>query len=155
PACGSGAFPMGALSKMVMLLGKLDPNNEIWLTSQLAAVEKAMEAAGADKSTIAEVQKAVREALSHNDPHYARKLYLIERCLFGVDIQPIALQITKLRFFIALIIDQKIDDTKPNRNIRALPNLETKFVAANTLIALPTQQQKTLADIHANAELDD
>jgi hypothetical protein len=64
-----------------------------------------------------------------------------------VDIQPVALQITKLRFFIALIIDQKIDWQKrdENFNIRALPNLETKFVAANTLISLP-QRGSTLFD---------
>jgi hypothetical protein len=51
-----------------------------------------------------------------------------------VDIQPIAVQIAKLRFFISLIIDQKADETKSNFGIRSLPNLETKFVAANTLI---------------------
>jgi hypothetical protein len=45
-------------------------------------------------------------------------------------------QIAKLRFFISLIIDQKFDDNKPNRGILTLPNLETKFVAANTLIGL-------------------
>ncbi|MBK8500454.1 MAG: hypothetical protein IPL52_16945, partial [Flavobacteriales bacterium] len=31
---------------------------------------------------------------------YGRKLYLIENCIYGVDIQPIAVQIAKLRFFI-------------------------------------------------------
>jgi hypothetical protein len=35
-----------------------------------------------------------------------------------------------------LIIDQKADKTKSNFGIRSLPNLETKFVAANTLIGL-------------------
>jgi hypothetical protein len=52
-------------------------------------------------------------------------------------------QISKLRFFISLIIDQKghpssLMDIKPKENmgIRPLPNLETKFVAANTLISL-------------------
>jgi len=53
-----------------------------------------------------------------------------------VDIQPIATQISKPRFFISLIVDQKVDKDKPNFGIRALPNLETKFVAANTLIGI-------------------
>jgi len=53
-----------------------------------------------------------------------------------VDIQPIATQISKLRFFISLIVDQRVDKDKPNFGIRALPNLETKFVAANTLIGI-------------------
>ncbi len=62
-----------------------------------------------------------------------RKLYLIENCIYGIDIQPIAVQIAKLRFFISLIIDQNKQEDKENFGIRSLPNLETKFVAANTL----------------------
>jgi hypothetical protein len=55
-----------------------------------------------------------------------------------VDIQPIAIQITKLRFFISLVCDQKTNrNKKDNHGIRPLPNLETKFVAADTLIGLP------------------
>ena len=53
-----------------------------------------------------------------------------------MDIQPIAVQIAKLRFFISLMVDQTVDDKRPNRGIRPLPNLETKFVAANTLIGI-------------------
>ena len=36
PACGSGAFPMGALHRLVDLLNKLDPNNRRWKEQQLA-----------------------------------------------------------------------------------------------------------------------
>jgi len=79
-----------------------------------------------------------------NYPDYARKLFLIEHCIYGVDIQQIAIQISKLRFFISLIVDQKVNDSKPNRNILSMPNLETKFVAANTLIGLDKPQQMTL-----------
>ena len=35
PACGSGAFPMGILHKLVFVLGKLDPQNERWKQKQL------------------------------------------------------------------------------------------------------------------------
>jgi len=78
---------------------------------------------------------------SINYPDYARKLYLIENCIYGVDIQTIAIQISKLRFFISLILDQKVDRSKPNFGILPLPNLETKFVAANTLIGLEKPRQ--------------
>ena len=30
PACGSGAFPMGILQKMVHILQKVDPENKYW-----------------------------------------------------------------------------------------------------------------------------
>jgi hypothetical protein len=65
-----------------------------------------------------------------------------------VDIQPIAIQISKLRFFISLIVDQKITGTKDdNYGILPLPNLETKFVAANTLIGVQKEIQGVLADL--------
>ena len=67
---------------------------------------------------------------------YEVKKHIIENCLFGVDIQPIAIQITKLRFFISLVCEQEKNETQENFGITALPNLETKFVAANTLIGL-------------------
>ncbi|MFN3316987.1 MAG: Eco57I restriction-modification methylase domain-containing protein, partial [Raineya sp.] len=73
-----------------------------------------------------------------------RKLYLIENCIYGIDIQPIAVQIAKLRFFISLVIDQKVNKSKENFGVRSLPNLETKFVAANTLIGLDKPQQTLL-----------
>ena len=51
------------------------------------------------------------------------------------------MQISKLRFFISLIVDQKIDNSRENRGVRPLPNLETKFVAANTLLSVDKPAQ--------------
>ena len=140
PACGSGAFPMGVLQKMVNILQKLDPENELWKKLQLSKALQATEVAygiedkAERKEKLLEINDAFDESV--NDPDYARKLYLIENCIYGVDIQPIAIQISKLRFFISLIVDQKVNNDKPNFGIRALPNLETKFVTANTLIGI-------------------
>ena len=147
PACGSGAFPMGVLLKLVHLLQKLDPENQKWKEHQLEKVEKLIiDAETITDSTVRE--KVVRDLqqtrqdieesfnVDNNELDYGRKLYLIENCIYGVDIQPIAVQIAKLRFFISLIIDQKKQPSKENLGIRSLPNLETKFVAANTLIEL-------------------
>jgi hypothetical protein len=126
PACGSGAFPMGVLHKLVYILGKLDPDNERWKQTQLAKLDSAP------------MREELERAFADNNDDYGRKLYLIENCLYGVDIQPIAIQITKLRFFISLVCDQKTNrNKKDNHGIRPLPNLETKFVAADTLIGLP------------------
>jgi len=99
PACGSGAFPMGILNRMLDLLKKLHTENE------------------------------------HSV--YDLKLQLIENCIYGIDIQTIAVQISKLRFFISLICEQ-LPTNNPDKNygITSLPNLETKFVAANTLLGL-------------------
>ena len=155
PACGSGAFPMGVLHKMVHLLQKLDPGNVKWkaqqkekiIGNQIKELEKDKKAiAGlSDKAVREKAIQAVDERLKeideifeskNNFDDYARKLYLIENCIYCIDIQPIAVQISKLRFFISLIIDQDKDSKKDNLGFRSLPNLETKFVAANTLISL-------------------
>ncbi|MCK9625586.1 MAG: Eco57I restriction-modification methylase domain-containing protein [Bacteroidales bacterium] len=108
PACGSGAFPMGVLNRMLAIIEKLP--------------------------------------IPANISKYDLKLYLIENCIFGIDIQSIAVQISKLRFFISLICEQTpTTDSSSNFGIKPLPNLETKFVAANTLIGLtPRNVQNNL-----------
>lgn len=153
PACGSGAFPMGMLLKLVHVLHKLDPDNKKWKEKQIAKVgsyikdaENIPDATVREK-VIHDLQQTLQDIeesfnTDNNELDYGRKLFLIENCIYGVDIQPIAVQIAKLRFFISLIIDQKKQPLRENMGIRALPNLETKFVAANTLIRLekPAEQ---------------
>ena len=146
PACGSGAYPMGILHKMVHLLQKLDPENIHWKALQR---QKAMEETEAafkigDKEERGKRLAEINDVFENNASDYGRKLYLIENCIYGIDIQPIAVQISKLRFFISLIIDQNKQTTKENFGIRSLPNLETKFVAANTLIGLDKPAQTLL-----------
>lgn len=145
PACGSGAFPMGMLQQMVHVLRQIDPDNEMWHNFVIdRAIEKTKDAFVADneedrKARLADIEEAFNRNI--NDPDYSRKLYLIENCIYGVDIQPIAVQISKLRFFISLVVDQKpTKDPKSNFAIRPLPNLESKFVAANTLIPLDSNR---------------
>lgn len=144
PACGSGAFPMGILHAMVRLLGRLDPDC-------LSIREQLLKRYREDKATIdpaetqaereerlAELEKRLEEGQHY--PDYERKLYLIENCIYGVDIQAIATQISKLRFFISLLCDQlkrSFDPEAENYGLLSLPNLEAKFVCANTLISLP------------------
>lgn len=85
-----------------------------------------------------------------NDFEYAKYLYslkkrIIQDSIYGVDIQPIAVQISKLRFFISLICEQpKTDSIEDNYGYNPLPNLETKFVAANTLIGLAKEEREFL-----------
>ena len=141
PACGSGAFPMGVLQKMVLILTKLDPENEKWKDIQRQKAIKETEEAFrlGNKTDRDERLKDISEAFEDNSDDYGRKLYLIENGIYGVDIQPIAVQISKLRFFISLVCDQEVNNKRKNRGVRPLPNLETKFVAANTLSGLKKQ----------------
>ena len=146
PACGSGAFPMGILNCMTRLIARLDDNGlatREFLFRRYQQDKERRDPAETEqdrKERLAELEKRYGEGKMY--PDYARKLYLIENCIYGVDIQPIATQIAKLRFFISLLCDQFRNnyDEKcrdDNYGLLSLPNLEAKFVCANTLVALP------------------
>lgn len=147
PACGSGAYPMGVLNTMVYILTKLDPNNLQWKITLQNRAKEDLDTAKNLKDEVIRGQATIAAehriqyiedsfAKSNHELDYTRKLFLIENCIYGVDIQQIAVQISKLRFFISLIVEQKITEGAKNRGILSMPNLETKFVAANTLIGL-------------------
>lgn len=159
PACGSGAFPMGVLHIMVRILNRLDKDNRI-LRGRLLEQYKADKAITIAGLTEAEQQERVemlykqfQENISF--PDYARKLYLIENCIYGIDIQPIATQISKLRFFISLLCDQLRTAWNPeadNHGLLSLPNLEAKFVCADSLLSLPKLSGDSLAMSTANIQ---
>lgn len=157
PACGSGAFPMGVLQKLVHVLNKLDPANALWKVQNRAPLEQRLQLALASKdltrkdSDIEQAEEDLkrfdRDFTSGHLPDYTRKLYLIDKCIHGVDIQPIAVQIAKLRFFIALVVSQEVNRQKDNWGITALPNLETKIVAADSLTPIDRPRQIGLRDV--------
>ncbi len=151
PAAGSGAFPMGILQRLVSLLGILDPDNKLWRKRQLESlpdlqtiendlkIVKSISDEGIKSRAEAELNRRKEEIVatfSDQYDNYARKLYLIEKCIFGVDIAPIAIQIAKLRLFISLVIEQDVKLEVDNFGIRTLPNLETRFVVADSLLGL-------------------
>ena len=146
PAVGSGAFPMGALHKLTLALRRLDPDNTYW--EQLQRDRAGKRALGAfdtkdDQMRSEELLEIDETFRQYRDSDFGRKLYLIQNSIFGVDIQPVAGQIAKLRFFISLAIEQKPDRDADNFGVKPLPNLETRFIAADTLIGLEGEQTLT------------
>ena len=142
PAVGSGAFPMGVLHKLTLALRRLDPDNNRWeaLQKELAGKRAAAAFNTQNQQERDDELTEISETFErYRDSDFGRKLYLIQNSIFGVDIQPIACQIAKLRFFISLAIEQEPDKDAGNFGIKPLPNLETRFVAANTLIGLKLQ----------------
>jgi len=130
PACGSGAFPIGVLQRLVHMLGVLDPDCSIYLNK---------------------LPPEIRRQLQKHSLTYVRKLGVIRECIHGVDIQPIAIDISRLRCFLTLVVDQRVDDNAPNRGIEPLPNLDFKFVCANTLIKPPVFDSPLFGDDFADA----
>lgn len=131
PACGSGAFPIGALQKIVFILQQVDPDGKKWFDKQIA-------------NAAPEIKRVIEREFANKNFNYIRKLGVIRDNIFGIDIQPIATEISRLRCFLTLIVDQSIHDNVDNRGIEPLPNLDFKFVTANTLIPLPGGNEQSL-----------
>ena len=131
PACGSGAFPIGMLQKVVYVLQEIDPDANLWF-------DKATENVGIL------LKKEFEKKFNAGSLNYIRKLSVIQNSIFGIDIQPIAVEISRLRCFLSLIIEEKVDDTEENRGINPLPNLDFKFIIANSLITLDNTTQLSI-----------
>lgn len=117
PACGSGAFPIGLLQKLVLISEIVDPDLDI------AKIKSLKNSYLVDPSLLPKIK-------------YIRKLILIRDTIYGIDLQPIAIEMSKLRCFLTLIVEQEITDNIPNRGLDPLPNLEFNFLCSNTLIHL-------------------
>ena len=157
PAVGSGAFPMGILHKLTLALRRLDPNNNRWEQLQQDRAGKRAEAAfkiSNQQERDVELAEISDTFERYRDSDFGRKLYLIQNGIFGVDIQPVACQIAKLRFFISLTIEQEpTQEAGNNFGIKPLPNLETRFVTANTLIGLQLSEARSLLQDDAVQQL--
>ena len=156
PAVGSGAFPMGILHKLTLALQRLDPGNQYWKALQKERAKKRADEAFETKDQEerdAELLE-ISETFERYSSDFGRKLYLIQNSIFGVDIQPVACQIAKLRFFISLAVEQTPDFEDDNFGIKPLPNLETNFVVADTLLSLERPEQMTIWQIEQITELE-
>lgn len=103
PACGSGAFPIAMLQKIVIL-----------------------------KVVLSDTEDSQRDEFI-----YSLKLQTILNSIYGCDIQPMAVELSRLRCWLSLTINEVVDRKKQNWGIASLPNLDFKFVCVDTLIGLP------------------
>lgn len=126
PACGSGAFPIGILQKIVYMLQEIDPDATLWFNK-------------ATENVSFLIRKEFEKKFNAGSLDYIRKLTVIQNSIFGIDIQPIAVEIARLRCFLSLVIEEKVYDDEPNRGINPLPNLDFKFIVANSLIPLESE----------------
>jgi type I restriction-modification system DNA methylase subunit len=80
------------------------------------------------------LQRLVERLDQKAKPHEI-KMKIIRNCIFGVDIEPMAIEIAKLRTWLSLAVE--VSDIE---NIEPLPNLDFKYICANSLVPL--------ADLH-------
>ena len=112
PAVGSGAFPMGILHKLTLVLAATRPGT----TNAGKNDKKSSPCRGRKQHSIRKTKQErdaelleISETFENYSGDFGHKLYLIQNNIFGVDVQPIACQIAKLRFFISLAIEQEPD----------------------------------------------
>lgn len=108
PAIGSGAFPVGIMQEIVKAREVLTT----YLGTGLG--EEAGEETG-------EEGQSGRTA-------YAFKRHAIQESIYGVDLDPSAVDIAKLRLWLSLVVDEE-----DYRAIKPLPNLGYKIVQGNSL----------------------
>ena len=92
----------------------------------------------------------------HSDPElvegeesrspYHFKRHAIQNCLYGVDIDPGAIEIAKLRLWLSLVVDEEERD-----KIQPLPNLDYKIVQGNSLLGV----EKNLFNANLFSELEE
>lgn len=122
PAVGSGAFPLGMLNEIV----KARDNLSTYMTLEMNAFEK----------------KAVfAPGFVGSRSFYDLKAETIKNCIFACDIEPSAADISKLRLWLSLVIDDELTDegldsgqfgehSKPKQ----LPNLDCNIICGNSLV---------------------
>lgn len=80
------------------------------------------------------------ERLESDFDPYKKKLTIIKNNIFGIDIEPMAVEIARLRAWLSIIVDEEGESDR----VEPLPNLDFKFVCANTLV--PLSEVKGLFD---------
>ena len=115
PAVGSGAFPLGML-------------NEIVRARQNISAYMAISMSGYETRLMYSMERS---------PHNL-KYETIKNCIFAADLEPSAVDITQLRLWLALVIDDEINPDAQSvldghRNPLPLPNLECNVLCGNSL----------------------
>jgi hypothetical protein len=118
PAVGSGAFPVGMMQEIVRARSALTPY--LKSDTDIPVCEASIEG-----------EKEAQTGMSVPRSAYHFKRHAIQNCLYGVDIDPGAVEIAKLRLWLSLVVDE--DDVK---HIKPLPNLDYKVVVGNSLLGV-------------------
>lgn len=114
PAVGSGAYPLGLLNEIV----KARETISAYMTIGKSSFER-------------------RKMYKTNRSPYLLKKETIKNCIFAVDIDPSAVDIARLRLWLALVIDDNVvpdsGDLLDHANPIPLPNLECNIICGNSL----------------------
>ncbi len=117
-AIGSGAFPVAMMRELVEILRRL-----------------------ARPIASGKLRLVVQDKLDDPESLYDLKLYVIQNCIFGADIDAFSVEIAKLRFWLSLVVDNPVqfenraDFERRVTEIPALPNLLYKIRVGDSVLA--------------------
>ena len=114
-------------------------DNSTPIDQQLASIRVCDPAVGSGAfvvgmmNEIVRTRKALTPHIGENEERnpYHFKRHAIQNCLYGVDIDPAAVEIAKLRLWLSLIVDEE-----EREKIKPLPNLDYKIVQGNALLGV-------------------
>ena len=113
PSVGSGAFPLGMLNEIVKLRDIL--TSYMLIYNRLGLFDRIYP----------------EEMITNRRNIYKIKWNTIKNCIYAVDIENSAVDITKLRLWLSIVVDQvQVPKTGPE----PLPNLDCKIMQGNSLI---------------------
>ncbi|GAA7144176.1 class I SAM-dependent DNA methyltransferase [Helicobacter pylori] len=137
PAVGSGHFLVSALNEMVRIAYELGLITSLPLNATLELENDEILIKISNKSFIYTRPSSEKEQ-SHQIQKelFELKKFIIENCLFGVDINPNSCEITKLRLWIELLkYSYYIFEEGKNTNaLETLPNIDINIKCGNSLI---------------------
>jgi len=157
PAVGSGAFLVGMMQEIVRARYALTrPVESRAASGDPSAITKCADVLAPDaggtpavRTRNAGILPASGQVSTCSTPGWAGeesakersayhfKRHAIQSCLYGVDIDPGAVEIAKLRLWLSLVVDE--EDV---RQIKPLPNLDYKVVAGNSLLGFPYKTER-------------
>ncbi len=135
PAVGSGAYPVGMMQEIVRARSALTPylKGDTDISVCVPSFPSSQEA---------------QTGVSVPRSSYQFKRHAIQNCLYGVDIDPGAVEIAKLRLWLSLVVDE--EDVK---QIKPLPNLDYKIVTGNSLLGVDKNELENWQAFHRLEEL--
>jgi type I restriction-modification system DNA methylase subunit len=137
PAIGSGAFPVGMMHEIVRARETL--------TTYISPSQGNGTTRSDDEKSPLPLRERVRVRGNERTP-YNFKRHVIQNSIYGVDIDPGAIEIAKLRLWLSLVVDEN-----DYRTIKSLPNLDYKIVCGNSLLGV----ERNLLNNHLFKELEE
>ena len=141
PAVGSGHFLVSALNEFIEFKFRLDilqddNGQRIRKRDYTFAIQNDELLVTDERGIPIEYHVGHAESQRIQEVLFREKRYIIEHCLFGVDINPISVQICRLRLWMELLKNAYYTAQSQYQYLETLPNIDINIRCGNSLIYL-------------------